>query len=399
MSLSIQLDPPQHGIFASGDIVSGNVVLTSKKSYDISSVTITFQGKARTTVGQGTYFYNKYLFEYEETLFQGPYTLPASTHSWPFEFRFPERPQEVEKNQLFGNTGLFRDGNPFNDSDVFVLEPDELPPTCFNKEKYGTCKVTYKVYAAVTRPYWGWTEKTALNFSPMRREERPEISMARSGVHLFHEFRIGGDGVPRALSNTEKIRDVFRSKSDTQTIDFMLEVKAPKSIVIGESFPVLICVCSESTAAAIPTFYLQAMHATLGATTKIRAHGSGGDHFWTFNESVSLEVNEQIVRNLPLNEAVALDGVMVGVEKTTPSFASFSIARSYVLTISVEVRCLEEVFKAFMKVNDLKVLSSRFRGVEKGVRRDSEKSKGNKESGGGNEKVLPWEANAKSKEK
>lgn len=121
--MSIQI-LPEHGqrhVYFPGQTLRGQVIYTTTKQKRINSATLSFRGKiateyveSRTRTGGNTHGPRKRseevirLFEFGETLFQGPYDVSPRTFTWAFEFVIPT---QVEAKRI-GNTkpGFISDG-------------------------------------------------------------------------------------------------------------------------------------------------------------------------------------------------------------------------------------------------------------------------------------------------
>lgn len=365
MSLSVQLDSSRNHIFIPGDRVSGRVILRCDKEQNVDSVTIRFRGKVKTVVGesqQHTHTGRHVLFEQQKTLFRGPYTLPGpDTHGWPFDFIFPEHFTRTVK------------GGYENSQQFGTLEtPQALPPSLYSHESgQRSTGVTYMVVAKIPKSFVDVKAKHALQFSPVRQEARPNpCHETREHKSLIHHFRIGDNGIPRSLTSKEILKDAFKTSKDTRKIQFSVAVEVPTVMVLGERVPFQVTVKSTIQDEVTPPFSVGGFRACFHGISKIRAPGIFGDHVCILESDYHVEATSRSRAAVELNCPKALGGIELDPRKFAPSFVSFSIVRSYYLSLRVLVRCCSKDFEVKLKFPTLILVSSKLRQLSDGMSPD-----------------------------
>ncbi|RDW66971.1 hypothetical protein BP5796_09720 [Coleophoma crateriformis] len=352
-------------LFIPGERVTGKVVLTLEEDTEISAVVIRFRGKCKTQVPHNedvTISHKFFMFAFEKRLFEGPFTLEADTHEWPFSFTFPEH-YEMK-------------GNPFRGIGCAGMSKPptrRLPmlPSMSMHAGETEAHVQYKLQARVPRSFVDWKSKVTLHLTPVRLEALPDPHViSRKQVHApwTQLYRYSENFVPRPLSSKEKFKSKFHAKADNRSITFSFSASAPTAIVIGRPYPVTITLNTEPTDMVIPTFILHTPRAHLDAHTNLCVPGSFHDHKAYKEQSIGLNNISTTNFEMPPNKPVTLKHVFPKMLHAPPTFSSLSLARKYGLSIHFKITMLDEKFDVVCKFPEVTLFAAKMEdGVEEAI--------------------------------
>ncbi|ODH52573.1 hypothetical protein GX48_01353 [Paracoccidioides brasiliensis] len=348
MPFLIVLDNPQT-VWSPGSIIQGKVVLNSAQDEALSSVTISFLGKAKTrfrTSDGGPYTGRVQFFSYFQQLFRGNYTFSASKRlEWPFQFVFPDTPVNKQSDVTQGNFLRRMDGYP-------------LPPTFSYESVYLTsnethCRIQYQLSAELQRPSsFSLSSGTvraqkSLNFTPHRSEASPATNFSPTpSTWTVFSKKILPEYENYEPTMKEKVTSIFSSKTKLPGSAFRIITKLPDKVVLGQSIPLLVSAThlpELSTTEIIPIIRLRHLSLTLRTHTSFCGISTwGGTH--DGNKDEKLIVAHRTNLDIPLESQPCHLGWPLNnpcLQSLAPSFVSDIIRRSYSLHLKIMVECAE----------------------------------------------------------
>jgi len=340
---------PPH-CYLPGQTISGKVVFELAKDHEIPKVSIRFRGKLKVVIQrqgeQSTQSYRYTFFSFEQILFNGgQFKMRATTYEWPFEFTVPRNytPRNI--------------ANEFDDNGQFVVTgPQTLPPSSDDEYRgRGRAAIIYKLYAHIPRfnlPDWDATRMVTI--SPARMEASPELQYVAKGKLLMepwerYRYRYDANYTPRSLTKREILSDTFRGNSETQQVEFSVEISAPRFAIVGKACPISVRVVTAPTEMVLPDFKLTEVELRISCRTHVRIPGTFGDHRKTHENTIWLCSSVNMSNLLEIGEWLLVRGVFPeGGSKwkpIVPDFTSMAIRRDHAMSIRVRVTCLEKDFK------------------------------------------------------
>ncbi len=365
-TLRIALSDPTKACFTCGDLVSGNVVLTSTIDEPIASIQVAFRGRTKSKIihrfsdsPDSIYRGRATLFEFNQIIYRGQHTFEANTNEWPFVFTFPS----VTLEDL--------GGKQWENSDVFAHLPGHtLPPTFFEASRpRGDCieaYICYELEAILSRPAsftlfktGSMTEIEVLRFSPFRLADNPDPNLYPVLTTFGCQTHLLDPDLPAgSLSLKNRVRVLWNHHRQPISI-FTLKAELPQRGYVGGPLRVFVGVEHDlvrSTALVLPMIYLKRLQVKLvaisdvrcdrfsifGASEKIESHNKTLDildyGFSRTPVSERMNVSELVPRELV--PRLVLEGPLVS------TFTTYNIARSYRLDVKITVECAEKTFKA-----------------------------------------------------
>ena len=383
MSLSFILDEAKQ-FYHPGDRVSGKLLLDAKEDIDVTSILVAFLGRTKTRAyrpsggdrqihrGRVT------LFEQQQTVFNGRYTLRKQVYEWLFSFVFPTDCRSWKGDQ-FQET---------NRPDFDINPAQELPPT-FNDNHDSwswLCNsyIQYELVATVEKPSGKLFHSSNLERTyPIILLPYPPTSTltpkfhTQCRTHSVQSMHLSPSIGSRPLTIKERMSAaVHHSKLPTEV--FQINAHFPTHGVPGTSLPITLDITHDlersTHGGELPIIYLKTYELSLISHTYIRCvpapfsiEFNDPSNDWTVTLTTYTPRKEDKDLHVPIPET--LDLRTLDPNRLTlspfikPSFRTFNISRSYSLKLKLEIECVGEKLHADFVVPLLHILPA-WEGVE-----------------------------------
>ncbi|OJD18603.1 hypothetical protein AJ78_01374 [Emergomyces pasteurianus Ep9510] len=334
-------------VWSPGCIIQGKVVLSSSQDEAVSSVSIRFSGKEKTTMraGQNSKYYGEVrFFTYMQHLFRGNYTFSASKQlEWPFQFVFPDT--SVNKQSDISKDKFFRGPN-----DHF------LPPTFFYETPMfssypAECRVQYKLSAELQRPSsfsfrsGSLSSEIRLTFIPHRPEASPTVMfLCTPSTWTIYSKKILPEFENYEPTMKEKVATMFSSRSKLPSSAFKILTKLASKVILGQSIPILVSAThlpEQSTTKIVPKIRLRQLSVAIESITAFCASSSFG-RTHDDEKSEKMTIVNRTDLDIPLEPQPCNMGELLNVTcvpSLAPSFVSDIIKRRYALHLKIVVEC------------------------------------------------------------
>lgn len=359
------------GIYIPGDEVSGTVQLFLHKETKVNAIIVQFRGTCETRIdlGRNSVQWKSAMFDVHKTLLQGGVRMFPGTYEYPFTFRFP------------GTFTAGLDASFSRDNGLFSHPSGRLPlpPSCSGSTHDGAFSIAYSIIAVSPRPMFNWKFSVNLPFIPCRTEAFPDPAYAfsRPTLQPLQHFKLGYDGLPRALRTREAMKNSIHHSDDVSTLKFTLRANAPTVIVPGNPHPIeltLQILSNQGHTDIMPEFRAKYIGLCLKPRTDLRASATFADSTATVKGEITLgSIRADTL--LPFNTPKVLNGLltprrttMFAVPIPPPSFKSVAVARQYSMQLMVIIHCLGEEHKFKISWWNVTVHSARMEpGIEEAI--------------------------------
>ncbi|KAL8868921.1 MAG: hypothetical protein Q9174_004661 [Haloplaca sp. 1 TL-2023] len=366
------------GPYHPGLQVSGTVKLQDLRTYHVDFLNVVFSGSCEVKLAQGTHLHTGVvqLFQYEQRLLTGPYTLEGPCQ-WPFEFTFPE--QCNTRSDLFSKnaSATFNEDarQPLPQSFWFIS--DNINGSTAGLTSSG---VDYKLEAtlAMNQRTNGILQTFEfLTLTRPRNEQNPEPRLHS----LTHTFTVQNtyllpDLQARPPSLGEKLKYKV-SPNKLPMARFVLWALLPTVGVLEQPLPLSLGVSNhdehQSSSATTSAIYLRGVSVTLVSTTTVRCPSASA---WSSHGIVTQSVDNyvlaikdfsnqdlQMIDSLDIGALMGLriaerDGPESPVPALAPSFKTFNIVRKYALNVHVTIECAKENFSREFRSSSFRLLAA-----------------------------------------
>ena len=358
MTISINVS---RGPYRAGSTVAGRVELPIGRDYNVQSITISFSGRCKSKVTEGSsnnsrtrHYGRVQLFYFKQTLFTGPYTLHGNA-TFPFSFTFPDRCSSDTRSPLADNfqPSRFFDDNrqqplpaSFRDSSTTIGQDIEV-------------FVSYELEANLvsTKTFGGNMETTVtLHLVQDRLIENPDLmphsSETRFSVrskYLLPEFQEHEPTLSKKLN-------ALINPSKMPIAVFRLYLSMPTVGIVGQDMPLTLRLehdLQNSTVRAPPVVHLRRIKWTLQATTWLRCTSAGlfasQDVLETCHDEHTIADYQASDLGIPTAGCMNLGDLLAcrGLTRKTnvsPSFKTFNVSRVYSLRVKLSIECAKEKF-------------------------------------------------------
>jgi hypothetical protein len=273
MATSFRIILNNHGItYTAGDVVSGQVVLSSTEDLTVKTVQIYFIGRSKTNLptkesdGQRMHRGDIKFFHYQRLLYSGKYTLKANVYSWPFDFTFPSHADPNLGDRVFDKFP------PFLGFGVAY----SLPPTfdCYYGDNKG--KIEYKLEASSVLDGSFSHSKLEhicpLRYMPLRTETITDTTPSHriDASYTANTLRLLPD--KQELKFRDKMHKFFKSTT-LPSATFALRTTCPRVTYLNRRLPVTIVVvslkCSDEVTTE-PDIYITGLTIKIDSTYMFR---------------------------------------------------------------------------------------------------------------------------------
>ena len=358
----LYLDLNQPNRYKAGDTVSGSVQLASKldggREVAVGSISITFTGRCTTTKpirDSPARRRTLQIFSQKEILLTGPTRLHAPHKSalggscprFDFQFQFPSNCNMPEVQDF--ETG------PFFNSDAH----QPLPPSFADESQVDKASVVYELRWELLAPgsegYYmqgSFSQNEILNVYTPRTVQDPMVKFTPHSKSFTHQSL---ELLPpeerkyhqRPLTLGQKLGITSISTERQPKASFTVTVLIPSIAIIGQPLPLMLHVdhdAGNSTVAVPPIVHLIKVQVFLRVETSICAmkqrymESEPDQTGWTTTAQIGVK---EFIQALPRIEHLDLRKVMsLNFDpKLSPSFRSFSIARTYSLKVAGTIKC------------------------------------------------------------
>ncbi|KAL8644764.1 MAG: hypothetical protein Q9226_007604 [Calogaya cf. arnoldii] len=344
------------GPYSAGSPVSGTVSLEGDgvRSLKVQTIRITFRGRCKIKITQSSSNNNRSyhrgpvtLFQYEKTLFTGPYSMNPS-HEWPFNFIFPERCQS-------SGLGQFKSSSTAFNEDIHQPLPGSFG---FNTASFVKADmeayVRYELEVALVAPAGSRSdiERTQLlTFGTHRHESNPDPRMLFGSRQCeVQSLFLSPEYLHRLPTFKEKLKAGI-SWGKLPEAHYVLKLLLPTVGAVGRPVPLFLGVRYDderSTTVSAPSVFLRKVKVQLVSRTTVRCVSdrilSSDDVHESDYSYETLDEKDFTGRNIELtnkfNVAELMDLTIRGATAAlTPSFITFNIIRTYVFRVSVTTEC------------------------------------------------------------
>ncbi|MCJ1353908.1 MAG: hypothetical protein MMC33_003895 [Icmadophila ericetorum] len=360
MSLSLRFDRVKQ-VYHPGDRVSGKVLLDTKEDIDVTRIFVKFEGRTasrahRASGGDRQVHHGRTtLFEEQQTVFNGNYTLRKQVYEWPFEFIFPTDCRHAKGDQ-------FQDALNYN----FDVDPEQgLPPTFLADDDswnwFCRSSVVYELIATVEsskrklfKHSTDITYTSPLFLLPPPTTGTPDSNFQLEKRTLFvQSMHLNPEIGSRSLTLKEKMSSAIHH-SHLPTATFDLSVQFPTYDLPGSSLPITISISHDlqrsTHGGEPPMVYLKRYELNLESTTKIRCipatislESSDPSPKWT--QTLTSYTSPEKDLHVPIPEALDLrthsSNRLLLPWHITPTFRTFNISRTYSLKLKLVLECAQ----------------------------------------------------------
>ena len=371
--LHIQLATSSKAQYASGDKVTGHVIWQSPSQQAVQAVHITFKGivstRVKTASGQNDTISKgeATLFAFTQALLVGNCTFKGKMYSWPFEFSFPDTALPVKTKSKWPKRAKYPH-----------MPGHSLPPTWT-----GDCsrmssgdrennRVGYYLEAVLVKPSGASffssgdiRKRLSISFAPKRVLENPNPALFKIYHTISRATRLM-DPISQGRQNSFKGRfSKILSPGSEPTACFTIHAEMPRVAYAGGALPIFLGLelkLDQSTAQVIPIVSIKHIRLWLMAFTDSRAMGptafpTANDYEQSWEDKII--ILESPSMNLPMRERMDITGICreVKIEAlVVPTFKTYNLARRYVLKGTLQVECVQKVFKIELGGRELIIL-------------------------------------------
>lgn len=251
-TLKIDISSPQPA-YTAGDIIRGKVVLIVPNDQSIGIVAIGFIGRGKTKLNRSNgnnrriYRGRAPLFAYKQVLYQGHYTVKASTYSWDFQFQFPTHTDPSCVEDRFSQDGIW-----LGTGTIHLLPPSFK---YYDNHSRNQGMVEYKLEAEMEKAKSGFFESklaaTAdLMYIPPRTDPNPEFKLYLQ-EQQFRPRTLKLLPDKQQLTFREKMHTVFKA-SELPTAAFIVRMIYPTITFSDRLLPIHLGIVSMVTSEEVP---------------------------------------------------------------------------------------------------------------------------------------------------
>ena len=383
----IVLEGPIGTTCAPGDAILGHVLLESTNEVHAEQVSITISGRCGTKMhvqhgdayrqrtgheqtgghrNETTYRGEIDLFSHSLSLFKGPYTLRPTVYRWPFSITVPRDCREAK-------------GDEFPHEDHYDVNRAQPPPPSFQSTngdwtEEAKCSITYELKANLTAKgsilhMSDLEDKLPLTVLPAGHQRPFDSYMVKVPQTVTcRSYHLDAERESERLSFGEKVKSFFNS-SDLPTAVFVLTMRLPNSVDIGQPIPMFIALnhdWAKSTASSLPTVRILELKASLNAWTGIRCDRYNNVYGYDYSKDPRAEWDEdqelaKLVEPIDLTKeemGLARSFRVVVPNTNVPTFETFNITRQYKLKVKMTLECAEVKNKVEFEVPGFRVSSA-----------------------------------------
>ena len=344
------------GPYTAGSPFSGTVSLQGDgvRSLKVQTIKITFRGRSKSKVTESSSNNNRTnhrgrvtLFQYERTLFTGPYSMNPS-HEWPFDFVFPECCQSSRLIQFK------RSSNAFNEDSHQPLPGSFSYSTANFVRADIEAFVRYELEAALVPPSGsrGGIERfQLLTLRTQRHEPNPDHGLFfASRQREVQSLYLSPEYQYRLPTFKEKLKAGI-SWGKLPEAHYLLKAFLPTVGVLGRPVPLFLGVTydeARSTTASAPSVFLRHVKVQLVSRTTVRCVS---DSIWSSDDVHESDYTYETVdeqdfgnRSIELTDRLDVAELMdltIGGRRASlsPSFRTFNIIRTYMFRVYVITEC------------------------------------------------------------
>jgi hypothetical protein len=396
-TINVNLNTSQDHVFKPNDIVSGHITLSTPIPLSPQAIEASLWGHSsvwtrhtqhksdNTTDDYHHYRDNVPLFNITFNVLTEKHLQPGRTYTFPFQFSFPE------------GTNTSRVGGYKDDNDSrWTVHPHRLPPTFMwgaQVDYPDHAMITYGVTGRLVCAGVGAGKKgdepiedvAPVIFSPYNAHaNQPFTVVPHTKTFALASSALAGQDAS-SLGFRKKMSDRF--SSSTPKLDFELSIEIPDYLTSGSEFrfrSTFNVLGKSHNVVAIPTLTFKVLKLELLDFTFLRAPRdlqadltTIGNHYDRSpsnrptgpyvkgHEEYQLRENKTALNSLPDSRAIQLEEIMAvgekkGIEQARgcevwfgarvpgyvpPSFASFSVRRSYSVKVKMEVEVAGKKFE------------------------------------------------------